>query len=149
MKAIRLHNSQKTLVDDEDFERLNAYTWGINGGYACGGPGHNTMLHHMLLQRKVGFEVDHINKDKLDNQKHNLRLVTHAQNCSNHKLYKNNPTGFHGVSRLKDVTAGPRFRARIGKRALGCYATIEGAARAYDKAALAAYGAFAQLNFPS
>lgn len=142
--------SARTLyakVDDEDFDRLNAYTWTIMGsGYVSGGPGHHVLMHHMLIQQKPGFEVDHINGDKLDNQKHNLRLATRAQNSMNCKLQVNNTTGFRGVCE-RGYRRSP-FEARIGSRSLGSFKTAEEAARVYDKTAQQLYGEYARLNFP-
>ena len=43
------------------------------------------------------LEVDHINRDVLDNRKKNLRIVTHQLNCRNRYLYKTNTSGCAGV----------------------------------------------------
>jgi hypothetical protein len=92
-----------------------------------------------------GRDVDHINRDKLDNRPENLRLATTAQNRANIGKQRNNSSGFKGVFLDKG-----KFRAKIkcnGKqRFLGSYSTPEAAAAAYDGAALAAFGTFAMTN---
>jgi hypothetical protein len=102
-------------------------------------------LHTFL----TGWElVDHRNGDGLDNQRANLRPATHDQNMGNKRRYSNNTSGFKGVIRHQNRC----WRARIGidgkKVSLGLYATAEEAARAYDAAAVEAFGEFAHLNFP-
>lgn len=92
-----------------------------------------------------GMDVDHINRDKLDNRPQNLRLATTAQNRANIGRQRNNSTGFKGVFLDKG-----RFRAKIKskgtQRFLGSYNTPEAAAAAYDSAALAAFGEYAMTN---
>lgn len=102
----------------------------------------------MLANRQhipSGMDVDHINRDKLDNRPDNLRLATTSQNRANITLQRNNSTGFKGVFLDKG-----KFRAKIKsngiQRFLGSYSTAEAAAAAYDSAALAAFGEYAMTN---
>lgn len=92
-----------------------------------------------------GMDVDHINRDKLDNRPENLRLATTAQNRANIGKQRNNSTGYKGVFLDKG-----KFRAKIKsngtQRFLGSYGTAEAAAAAYDNAALAAFGEYAMTN---
>ncbi|WP_168204886.1 HNH endonuclease signature motif containing protein [Noviherbaspirillum sp. UKPF54] len=92
-----------------------------------------------------GMDVDHINRDKLDNRPENLRLATTAQNRANIGKQRNNSTGFKGVFLDKG-----KFRAKIKtngtQRFLGSYRTAEAAAVAYDKAAVVAFGEYAMTN---
>lgn len=91
------------------------------------------------------MDVDHINRDKLDNRPENLRLATTAQNRANTGKQRNNSTGYKGVFLDKG-----KFRAKIKTNGtqcfLGSYGTAEAAAAAYDSAALAAFGEFAMTN---
>ncbi len=89
--------------------------------------------------------VDHINGNGLDNRRANLRLATFAQNARNHRLFKNNSTGFRGVHLQKQ---SGRFVAYIGNppKYLGIYTDALTAAKAYNDAAADMFGEFAQLN---
>lgn len=93
--------------------------------------------------------VDHINRDRSDNRRSNLRLCSLAENNRNGSIRSNNNSGFKGVSWDK---ARGKWQAGIGlngtRKALGRFDSAEDAARAYDAAALANYGEFAALNFP-
>jgi hypothetical protein len=102
----------------------------------------------MLTNRQhipSGMDVDHINRDKLDNRPENLRLATSGQNQANAGIRRNNRTGYKGVFR-----AGAKFRAAIRvcgtRRYLGTFDSGPAAAMAYDGAALAAFGEYAMTN---
>lgn len=79
--------------------------------------------------------IDHINRDRTDNRIENLRLATDAINSKNQSIYKNNVSGYHGVTKH-----GKRWRARIninGKKVhLGVFDTIEEAAECRRKVEL-------------
>ena len=79
-----------------------------------------------------GYEVDHINRNGLDNRRENLRVVPKGINRANAVIYKNNKTGYRGV-RLS--ACGKKFLACIttnGKsQHLGTFDTAEAASRAY------------------
>lgn len=105
------------------------------------------MLHRLVFGTKgrESFEIDHINRNKMDNRRRNLRLATPRQNCANRKS-KTNKTGFRGVGGKEG-----KFHVRIGnqkyRKHVGVFNTAEEAARAYDAAAREIYGDFAILNF--
>lgn len=88
-------------------------------------------------------QVDHINRDKADNRLANLREATDAQNQANNGPQKNNRSGFRGVSPSKG-----KWRAVVTVNAkqkwLGYYDTPEEAAAAYRRAAVEAFGEFAE-----
>lgn len=106
-------------------------------------------LHQLILPHVTGLEVDHINRNPLDNRRANLRYATASENRANRviKLEKRRVM-FRGVQ-----PAGHRFWARLshaGKAIyLGIYPTAVAAALAYDRAAKQYYGEFAVLNFPA
>jgi hypothetical protein len=74
-----------------------------------------TLLHRLLMNPPPGMEVDHINGDRLDNRRENLRLVTHAENVANRALRnKVNESGFRGVTRPMHPTSKFAWRAQVG-----------------------------------
>lgn len=88
MKEIVLTNSEKkTQVDNEDFERLDVYSWRITTrGYVVHRRKRrprNLLLSRFILDYEGDLQVDHINGDKLDNRKTNLRIVTPYENANN------------------------------------------------------------------
>ncbi len=147
---IPLSRGKFAKVDPEDAERVLAMApWQCTkSGYAIKILWKSrTYLHRMLIDAPAEFQVDHINGDKLDNRKSNLRLATSLQNRHNTPPHRDSRSGYKGVS-----FNGKRWRARIGSngryRALGYFDTREEAAVAYDAAARELFGEFAWLNFP-
>ena len=110
MKEIRLTQGKVALVDDEDFEELNQHKWyalkSCNTFYAqrAGGRVNGSMttikMHHVILGKPPkGFVTDHRSGCGVDNQRHNLRFVTHRQNIQNIK--KGNSSKYSGVCWVK------------------------------------------------
>lgn len=153
MNKIPLTQNKFALVDDEDYERLMAKgSWFFNGHYAARNltaPGFSRVLlmHRVVMGALAGQEVDHINGDKLDNRKENLRFCTRAENLSNRGAQKNNKTGLKGVSRVKGCN---RYKAQIMCEGtihhLGSFDSPLEAAEAYNKAAVTLHGDFAKVN---
>lgn len=102
MKIVFLTNGKSVKIDDEDFDYLNQWKWNDNGyGYAQSTSrieGKRQFMHRLLNQTPTNYETDHINGDRLDNRKKNLRTVTRSLNQQNRtKLNKNNSSGVTGV----------------------------------------------------
>lgn len=85
MKQIRV-GKKKAVVDPIDFDYLSNFKWRMhNVGYAqTGNP--STLMHRLVLERKLGRPItygmvtDHINSDKLDNRRANLRELSRGDN---------------------------------------------------------------------
>lgn len=80
-----------TSIDVEDVEKVKKFRWTSNGKYVRRFEGTKPIyLHRTILSYYGPLDVDHINGDKLDNRKINLRIVTHAENLWNteHKNYR-------------------------------------------------------------
>lgn len=73
------------ICDKEDLELIEKHTWNKDRyGYAVATYKRKTLsVHVCLLGRREGFEIDHINRNKLDNRRVNLRFVTHSENMRN------------------------------------------------------------------
>jgi hypothetical protein len=106
-------------------------------------------LHRVILNCPEGMTVDHINGNTMDNRRSNLRLATQSQNQMNRGSCRGSSSQYKGVSHHK-LTG--KFTAQIRvdgkKRHLGLFASEEEAARAYDVAAIQAFGEFARPNLP-
>lgn len=152
MKAQRipLANGGFTTVSAEDFEWLNEHEWRELSGRAVRRDGDSIISMHVEIVRpEPGMEVDHINRDPLDNRRENLRECTYAENLRNRGPYRNNQTGYVGVQHAR--TPG-KYIAAIGHERrtiyLGTFDSAEAAARAYDSAALHFHREYATINFP-
>lgn len=152
MKEIKLSNSEKVaLCDDWWYDRLIAWgSWNVTEeGYVV--TNNSTRMHHVVMEHVPddGGIIDHKDRNTLNNQEHNLRKCTHQQNHGNMPKYKNNTSGYKGVS--FDVWSN-KYQAYIKKdgrkKSLGRFKDPVEAAKAYDKAAKEVFGEFAMLNFP-
>ena len=105
-------------------------------------------MHRLIMGAPENKEVDHINGDRFDNRRENLRLCNSSQNKCNRGPRKDNQSGFKGVSwhpQRKKWTA--RIKSPYGKYLhLGLYSSKLEAAEAYNKAAIEKHGTFAWLN---
>lgn len=86
------------ICDADDLELVNSGSW-YKGqiGYAYSNARENTTFHKELMKPPQGMVVDHINRNKLDNRKSNLRIVTQASNTQNSDRKRPNKTGYHNV----------------------------------------------------
>ena len=101
MKKIILTNGGHTTIDDKDFDWLNQWKWyrGARGHYAVRKQNHKIIRMHNLINKvPKGMEIDHIDRDTLNNRRANLRIVTHSQNMFNQGFSKNNSSGYVGIS---------------------------------------------------
>lgn len=92
------------LVDADDLPLVSAYSWHVSNGYAhavarIDGRKTTVYMHRLVAGLPCGDrrQVDHINRDRLDNQRSNLRVVTHRENQQN-RAGLNRTSTFRGVS---------------------------------------------------
>lgn len=95
-------NGEEFYFDKEDYDLIKEYTWSINDqGYVISNPlGKHIRMHLIVMGRdgnNDGKDVDHINHNRKDNRKENLRIIEHYQNITNCKTYSNNTSGRKGV----------------------------------------------------
>lgn len=147
--TVLLCNGIPVLMDTEYVNMVSQYQWSIGShGYATSGAGKKQMLlHRLICSAPENKTVDHINRNRLDNRKCNLRLCTTAQNSYNKAVSANTKSGFKGVCYLHG-----KWQAQIMYNSksiyLGRYDDIFQAANAYDSAAFILMGDFAWRNFP-
>ena len=152
MAEIKLNRGLVALVDEEDLPRLSSRKWRAltmhkqeRYTYAISSDSRSTPMARFITNAPAGMVVDHINGNRLDNRKANLRVCTHAQNMRNRALAGGRWKGLcKDRGRWRVVVVVDRKRHRIGT-----FDTQEEAARAYDAAALRLHGEFARLNFPA
>lgn len=152
MKEIELTQNKVTLVDEEDFTLLSHHKWYAAkrgyGYYAQRTVKRKTVqMHRVVLNAAKGEQVDHINRNTLDNRRCNLRIASHSQNEWNRGKQKNNRSGYKGViysERDKIFTARIRIYSKLIH--LGTFKDKKDAARAYNEAAKRHHGEFAYVN---
>ena len=113
------------------------------------------LAHRLIFLYHHGYlpeSLDHIDGTPSNNDISNLREATQEENCLNQKKTKSingKPTSsiYKGVSwykRFKKWQATIRIDGK--KKHLGYFTSETDAARAYDKAAIEAFGEFAKIN---
>ncbi len=162
MKRIPLTQGKFAIIDDEDFDEISKYRWHYHkgsygrNGYAkrdvyLGGGRKNAKLKsiymHHIIDVPAGMFVDHINGDRLDNRRINLRPCTNRQNQQNRKIQKST-SGFKGVH-IKSSKNTWEVRITINGKTtyIGRSKDKVTAAKMYDTAAKKYFGDFARLNF--
>ena len=145
-------------VDDELYNELMNYSWSH-----CGHPPNRYYVvgrrngESIQMSKKVldidmlpdNLVIDHINGNKLDNRKCNLRICTRLENAQNRLPNKNSISKYKGVNLRKDVK-NKKWRATIQcnkkRYSLGDFLTEKEAAKAYNIKAKELFGQFAVLN---
>lgn len=158
VREIPLTRGKVALVDDEDYERVAKFRWGVlyakgNQCYARratkrDGVFRNVLMHRFILDAPDGMTVDHINGDGIDNRRCNIRLATQQQNAWNSAVNADSTSGYKGVY-PRSVRSFLAAIVHDGNRFdLGGFRTPEDAARVHDAAAVILRGDFAWTNFP-
>lgn len=142
------------LVDADDFEAVRGFTWRVNkDGYAqtmmkeADGRAKPVMMHRFVTQAPKGVEVDHRDREKLNNTRENLRLATHSQNAANRGRQSTASSIFKGVRRDKRSGKWHAVVKKNGKKHRSpAFHHETSAAVAYDIMARLIHGEFARGN---
>jgi hypothetical protein len=161
-KEIVLPSREVALVDDEDFEALNSYSWHVkicdnimyamrytteeerNSGYPK-----RASMHRQVMDviGNPNIKVDHRDRNGLNNQRNNLRIATPLQNQMNKSTTSGKSSIYKGVCWSSETS---KWRATIqlnGKiHHLGYFRNEADAALAYNNKALELFGEYASLN---
>lgn len=124
-------------IDKEDFEFVSNNYWHyLKDDYYLKSTKHGLM--HRAIMKDVleeGMQVDHINRNRLDNRKINLRVVTQQENLQNKSVYKSNKSGYPGVKWNKKLGKWQVQITRNKKRVhLGVFDELQDAVVARKKA---------------
>ena len=145
--------AQEILVDDEDWHALMKMpTWYITKrGYVQSSKG---QMHRVIMnctENDAENSVDHIDNNKQNNQKSNLRILPNNHSLHSHNRKKRSGTSskYIGVSYTKNMKQWLMTITYLGKTTSKFFDTEEEAARFYDQKATEIYGANAKLNFPT
>lgn len=156
MVKIALTRGHVAIVDDidADLADLNWCANEIRPDYVRArrwAPPNRTIQLHRTIGDRMGIvgEVDHINRNPLDNRRSNLRQASRRDNARNRGVARCAASGYKGVSWNRgmgrwqaSIKDGPR------NRHLGYYSSALSAAIAYDIAAIKSFGEFAATNYP-
>lgn len=150
---IKLTQGKETCIDINDLPEVAQYRWTASKGrqtwYArtavsAGGLQVYRYLHRFLLQ---ATQVDHRDRNGLNNTRRNLRAANHFQNAQNCGKRGHNTSGFKGVSFHK---RSGKWQASImlcrEQKYLGLFKTPAEASLAYDTASLLLHSDFSSLN---
>lgn len=126
------------VIDAEDFAAVSQYAWCVNHyGYVVRREDKDIVfLHRWLLglRKGDGRKTDHINGNRLDNRRSNIRVCTQALNSQNlTRRRANNTSGFRGVSWHPTAKAWvARVTLSYKNHYLGCFKTPQDAAAAAE-----------------
>jgi hypothetical protein len=151
MKQVKIYKKDIfVLVDDKDFKWISNYSLTLSShGYPqIRNKLRSGYLHSLIMETPKGLTTDHINGNKLDNRRENLRVCTQKQNATNQTKQQRILTSqYKGVylNQNKKWTAQIKLNQKAFN--LGSFSTELSAAMAYDIAAKDLFGRYAKLNF--
>lgn len=162
MKEIRLEGERgrgiRVMVDDDDYKMLSEYRWNYDGKYATTSLpvkfGRNKKMRmHRMIMGVPDKHVDHINGNRLDNRRENLRSCTHAENLYNQKVQEGSKTGYRGVRKCvtktqRGFTINYSVTIKKGSKThyIGVFNDADHAAIVYNHYAKELFGEFARPN---
>lgn len=165
MKEIQLYGKKGkglfSLVDDEDFEELNKFFWNVNEAKTNKYVSRTTsykertllnypnvvLMHRQILGLVPGnreIQVDHINHNGLDNQRHNIRKCSAGENACNKRPFGNSI--YKGIIKCRDNKYQAYLTTKGKRVSIGYFETEIEAAEAYNDLAVKFFGEFAYLN---
>lgn len=154
-KLIELTQGKKAIVSQEDYESVSQYKWSYDAHNNCAvrsiflgrdedgkQKSITVKMHRFIMGTQKGKDTDHINGDRLDNRRNNLRVCEHKDNQRNMKMHKDNTSGYKGVSRSREG----KWVVKVGNKYIATFNDIIDAAKRYNQEATSAHGRYAKLN---
>lgn len=143
---VNLTNCDKIMICDNDiWEKYRDRCWSMNeNGYArATKDGSNIFMHRLVIEESdKNIYTDHINGNRLDNRRKNLRLVTPSQSMMNTCLRLKSTTGIKGVSFDKRMQKYEAYIHKGKKISLGFYKDIDEARTIRGNAERELYGEY-------
>lgn len=148
--TVLLDNGKSFIVDSDLKNLILKYRWDINkvGYVVFSRNGKRKTLHREILMDKLDGDilVDHINGDKTDNRKCNLRICNKSQNGANRGKDRFGSRSYNSKYKGLTLNKSGSWTVRVGRKRIGTYSTEIAAANAYNISAKEIYGEFAFLN---
>lgn len=142
-------NGESFYFDLEDYDRIKDFYWENNHGYAVAKKYHNDTIeyiymHRFLIGAQDDYIVDHIDRNRVNNVKNNLRLTNSSGNAKNASIAKNNTSGFTGVTydRRRNQWIA-QITVNYQNKSIGEYVAKEDAIKARLEAEKKYFGEFA------
>lgn len=121
------------ICDIQDIQLVENYTWHLNqNGYARSSE--KLYFHRLIMNCPDGYIIDHINRDKLDNRRCNLRICKKIDNSHNMNMFSTNTSGHTGVHQTKSGKYESTIVANYQTIRLGLFENYDDACDAYDNA---------------
>ena len=135
--------------DLEDYDKIKDFYWSKSHGYAVTRIYKNDNIEYIYMHRLVigaqrGYVVDHIDRNRANNIKNNLRITNNSGNARNASIAKNNMSGFTGV--IYDNNCDKwvaQITVNYQNKSLGRFTNKEDAIRARLQAEKEYFGEFA------
>ena len=119
------NSSEYAICDIQDWEKIRQHRWhlGINGYPATRIKGKTICLHQFLVAKEKGYVIDHVNRNRLDNRRENLRYASLRVNSINRAASSN--SGHLGIYILKSGRYQVKIKSSGKSVSLGTYNTLE------------------------
>lgn len=148
--VVPLTQGRYAYISPEDYTLIKPYTWRLlktkHGEYAQSGNG--ILMHRLIMKPSADLEIDHINRDGLDNRRENLRLCTSSQNKHNTKVRKDSSTGYRGIYyNTKYNKYYVQIKPPNAKRIfVGAFSNLSEAIKRYEEVAITIFEDFYNAN---
>lgn len=150
------YGNRFAIVDNNQYDLISKYRWNIDkNGYPRSRESRlkhpkrkqiQVRMHQLILPKKEGYVIDHINGNIYDNRLKNLRYATNSQNMMNSKTnWNSNKLGIKGV-RFKDKKYEVHIWVNKKSIYLGRYSSLSDAKNCYNEHALKYFGKYARIN---